>query len=114
MPINERFNGRITDPAWIAFLTVGFLVVLIACANVANLLLMRSADRAQELAIRASLGAPSRRIVRQVLIESALLAALGGTVGLALALLGLRLIIAAIPEQFLPAAWSIFAGGSTG
>jgi predicted permease len=101
-PINERFNGRITDPAWIAFTIVGGLVVLISCANVANLLLMRSARRSREVALRASLGATRQRIVRQLIVESMLLAFLGGLVGLGLSILGIRLFASALPENGLP------------
>lgn len=51
VPINEQFFGNLTDPAWIAFTAAGFLVVLISCANVANLMLAHSTGRAREFAI---------------------------------------------------------------
>ncbi len=102
MPINERFNGRLSDPTWQAFIVVGVLVALIACANVANLLLARSARRAREIAIRASLGATRLRIVRQLLVESLLLAVCGALAGLAVSAVGLRLFSRAIPENGLP------------
>lgn len=101
-PINDRFNSPITHPAWIAFILVGIFLVLISCANVANLLLMRSARRGRELAVRAALGATRARMVRQLLVESSLLAALGGVFGFGVALIGNRLFAAAIPEGGLP------------
>lgn len=101
-PINDRFNSPITHPAWIAFILVGVFLVLISCANVANLLLMRSARRGRELAVRAALGATRGRMVRQLLVESSLLAALGGVFGLGVALIGIQLFDTAIPEGGLP------------
>lgn len=102
VPINERFSGNIKDPAWVAFITVGALVVVIACSNVATMLLARSVRRSREMAVRLSLGATRGRIVRQLLAESAVLAMLGGLAGLSLAAVGLRLFARAIPENALP------------
>ena len=101
-PINDRFNSPITQPAWIAFISIGIFLVLISCANVANLLLMRSARRGREIAVRAALGATRGRMVRQLLVESSLLAVLGGVFGLGVAFAGNRLFAAAIPEGGLP------------
>ena len=102
VPINDRFFGRVTDPAWLAFAAVAILVVLISCANVANLMLDRSLHRTRELAIRTSLGASRLRLVRQLLIEATLLAAAGGIVGLAVGVGGVHAFRRAIPANALP------------
>ena len=91
-PLQQEVVGSIGDVLWVLMGTIG-LVMLIACANVTNLLLVRAEARRQELALRAALGAGTARIVRAVLTESVLLGMLGGAVGTALAYAGLRLLV---------------------
>ena len=99
VPINTRYNDPISEPGWMAFITVGLLLVVIACSNVANILLARGISRRKEVAIRLSLGATRARIVRQLLLESAMLAAMGGMGAIIVTWIGLHLSAAAIPSH---------------
>ena len=91
-PLRETVVGNVRSALWVVMGTLA-MVMLIACANVANLVLVRVDARQSEFALRTALGAGWARIVRQLLIESLLLGAAGGALGLAIAYGGLRLLV---------------------
>ncbi|HEY3988496.1 MAG TPA: ABC transporter permease [Acidobacteriaceae bacterium] len=97
-PLKQEVIGNVGGVLWIVMGTLG-VVVLIACANVANLVLVRTEARQQELAIRAALGAGRARIARDLLTESVLLGLMGGVCGVAVAYEGLRLLVAVGPAN---------------
>jgi putative ABC transport system permease protein len=94
---NDWLDKKLERNLWLLLAAVGF-VLLIACANVANLLLARGSSRQQELAVRAALGATPRQVFGQLLIESLTLAILGGTIGIAMGWAIMKLSMAILPD----------------
>jgi len=97
-PLKETVVGSIQAVLWVVMGTIG-VVMLIACTNVANLLLVRADARQQELAVRSALGAGRWRIARELLLESVTLGLLGGAAGVAVAYAGLHLLTAVGPVE---------------
>ena len=97
-PLKDDVVGGVGDMLWILMATIS-MVLLIACANVANLMLVRSESRRQEFAVRTALGAGRGHIAREVLVESLVLSLTGGVVGVALAYAGLTLIVRMAPTS---------------
>ena len=98
IPLKTVLVGNVRTPLLIFSGAIGF-VLLIACANVANLLLMRVATRDREMAVRAALGAGRWRLVRQLLTETLALTTLGSVAGIAVALATLRLLLVLAPAE---------------
>ena len=97
----ETFPSGITQVLWALFAAVG-LLLLITCANVSNLLLAHALYRSREMAVRVSLGASRWRLMRQLLTESSVVALLGGAVGVTLAWIGMKGILAMVPPFTIP------------
>ena len=101
--IDDEIRGGIRPAMWLLIGAVGFLL-LIACANVANLLLVRGDARLREMAVRTAVGAAPDRLMRQLLTESIVLSVLGATIGLGVAAIGLRVLMAVDPTSLPPLA----------
>ncbi len=102
-PLRDVFSGDMR-PAMLLLQVAAFFVLLVACANVANLFLMRGAGRAKEIALRSAIGASSGRIIRQILTESLLVGLLGGVAGIGLAVGAIAALTHLIPEDTLAGA----------
>ena len=108
----DAYLGSTGRLLWV-LLGAGIVLLLIAAANVSNLLLVRSHQRTREIVLRRALGAESRRVASQLLTESVLLAALGGILGLGLAYVGLEALVPMIPPGILPGYVEVKLNAST-
>ena len=97
-PLKDDLVGSVTSTLWVLMGAIG-AVLLVACANIANLMLVRADARRQEFAIRSALGAMPARLARELFAESLVIAAFGGALGLALAYLGLQVLVSLGPSN---------------
>lgn len=100
VPLNDRLLGNLDG--WMQFIMAGVIVILVACANAANLMMARAVHRAPEIAIRTSLGASRSRIVGQLLVEALVIASAAAMVGAAISIVGVQAVQTGIPEGTLP------------
>jgi len=108
IPLNESYLGKVTEPVPMMLLAAVVVVLLIACSHAASLLLARSATRAPELSMRSALGAGRARLIRQLLVESVMVALMAGTLGVGIAAVFVRAFAAEISLAGLPY-WTHFA-----